>query len=77
MLSVEICDTNLVLLNANILECIFILNNSFTQALKAILDKGKKLPFPDGILINGRGPNVSSVTVQQGTLILTRLFSEI
>ncbi|KAF6172543.1 hypothetical protein GIB67_007056 [Kingdonia uniflora] len=26
-------------------------------SLKAILDRGKKLKFPDGILINGRGPN--------------------
>lgn len=36
------------------------------QALKAILDGGKKLPFPDGILINGRGPNGVSFTVEQG-----------
>ncbi|KAJ8618253.1 hypothetical protein MRB53_014439 [Persea americana] len=34
--------------------------------LKAILDRGKKLRFPDGILINGRGPNGSSFTVDQG-----------
>ncbi|KAI3460443.1 hypothetical protein Pfo_017106 [Paulownia fortunei] len=34
--------------------------------LKAILDRGNKLPFPDGILINGRGPNVTSFTIQQG-----------
>ncbi|KAK6115681.1 hypothetical protein DH2020_007950 [Rehmannia glutinosa] len=33
--------------------------------LKAILDRGNKLPFPDGILINGRGPNVTSFTLQQ------------
>ncbi|CAA0815119.1 SKU5-similar 6 [Striga hermonthica] len=34
--------------------------------LRSILDGGNKLPFPDGILINGRGPNVTSFTVQQG-----------
>ncbi|KAL6522097.1 hypothetical protein OROMI_031974 [Orobanche minor] len=34
--------------------------------LKAILDGGNKLPFPDGILINGRGPNATSFTIQQG-----------
>ncbi|CBI18890.3 hypothetical protein VitviT2T_026951 [Vitis vinifera] len=34
--------------------------------LKAILDRGKKLHFPDGILINGRGPNGVSFTVEQG-----------
>ncbi|KAK1304910.1 hypothetical protein QJS10_CPB11g02088 [Acorus calamus] len=33
--------------------------------LKARLDRGKKLPFPDGILINGRGPNGTSFTVDQ------------
>ncbi|KAJ9673399.1 hypothetical protein PVL29_023147 [Vitis rotundifolia] len=33
--------------------------------LKAILDRGKKLHFPDGILINGRGPNGVSFTVEQ------------
>ncbi|KAK9165006.1 hypothetical protein Scep_000197 [Stephania cephalantha] len=34
--------------------------------LKAILDRGKKLPFPDGILINGRGSNGASFAVEQG-----------
>ncbi|KAF8410342.1 hypothetical protein HHK36_002869 [Tetracentron sinense] len=34
--------------------------------LKGILDRGKKLHFPDGILINGRGPNGASFTVDQG-----------
>ncbi|CAK9178356.1 unnamed protein product [Ilex paraguariensis] len=34
--------------------------------LKALLDRGKKLHFPDGILINGRGPNGTSFTVDQG-----------
>ncbi|KAL0391858.1 UNVERIFIED_CONTAM: L-ascorbate oxidase [Sesamum radiatum] len=34
--------------------------------LRAILDKGNKLRFPDGILINGRGPNATFFTIQQG-----------
>ncbi|KAF3970293.1 hypothetical protein CMV_005991 [Castanea mollissima] len=34
--------------------------------LKAILDRGKKLHFPDGILINGRGPGGAYYTVEQG-----------
>ncbi|KAK7409881.1 hypothetical protein VNO78_00262 [Psophocarpus tetragonolobus] len=34
--------------------------------LKDHLDKGKKLPFPDGVLINGRGPNGVSFNVEQG-----------
>lgn len=39
---------------------------AFVQTLKAHLDGGKKLPFPDGILINGRGPNQFSLTFEQG-----------
>ena len=38
------------------------------QTLQAILDRGKKLHLPDGILINGRGPNGVSFTVEQGYL---------
>uniref|UniRef100_A0A0D9W864 L-ascorbate oxidase n=1 Tax=Leersia perrieri TaxID=77586 RepID=A0A0D9W864_9ORYZ len=34
--------------------------------LKDTLDSGKQLPFPDGILINGKGPNGADFTVQQG-----------
>ncbi|KAL5706263.1 hypothetical protein ACHQM5_024459 [Ranunculus cassubicifolius] len=34
--------------------------------LRRILDAGKKLHNPDGILINGRGPNGASFPVQQG-----------
>ncbi|ERN17406.1 hypothetical protein AMTRI_Chr02g215730 [Amborella trichopoda] len=34
--------------------------------LKATLDGGHSLPFPDGILINGRGPNALVFTVDQG-----------
>lgn len=36
------------------------------QDLRAHLDLGKKLPFPDGILINGRGPGGASFNVEQG-----------
>ncbi|CAI0550763.1 unnamed protein product [Linum tenue] len=36
--------------------------------LKATLDGGSGLPFPDGILINGRGSNGYTFTVDQGTL---------
>ncbi|KAH7690172.1 L-ascorbate oxidase protein [Dioscorea alata] len=35
-------------------------------ALKTKLDNGKKLPFPDGILINGHASNGASFTVDQG-----------
>ncbi|GFS36020.1 SKU5 similar 5 [Actinidia rufa] len=42
--------------------------------LKAILDGGKKLPFPDGVLINGRGPNGGvSFTVEQGKTYRLRI----
>lgn len=34
--------------------------------LKAILDGGNDLPFPDGLLINGRGSNGFTFTVDQG-----------
>ncbi|EPS74059.1 hypothetical protein M569_00695 [Genlisea aurea] len=36
------------------------------RQLKYILDGGRDLPFPDGIIINGRGWNGYSFTVQQG-----------
>ncbi|KAK8699140.1 hypothetical protein V6N13_115234 [Hibiscus sabdariffa] len=35
------------------------------QKLKAELDGGHKLPFPDGILVNGHGPNGAFFTVEQ------------
>ncbi|KAI4336723.1 hypothetical protein L6164_015214 [Bauhinia variegata] len=41
--------------------------------LKAHLDRGKKLPFPDGILINGRGPNGASFNVEQGKTYRLRI----
>ncbi|KAK2398352.1 L-ascorbate oxidase protein [Trifolium repens] len=41
--------------------------------LKAQLDNGKKLPFPDGILINGRGPGGASFNVEQGKTYRLRI----
>jgi FtsP/CotA-like multicopper oxidase with cupredoxin domain len=41
--------------------------------LKAILDRGKKLHLPDGILINGRGPNGVSFNVEQGKTYRLRI----
>ncbi|KAJ6931638.1 hypothetical protein NC652_014971 [Populus alba x Populus x berolinensis] len=41
--------------------------------LKAILDSGRKLPFPDGILINGRGRGGYSLTVEQGKTYRLRI----
>ncbi|KAK8642313.1 hypothetical protein V6N13_011661 [Hibiscus sabdariffa] len=40
-------------------------DNLIINALKAQLDGGNKLPFPDGILINGRGPGGASFNVEQ------------
>lgn len=37
------------------------------QDLKAILDGGNNLPFPDGLIINGRGSNGNTFTVDQGS----------
>ncbi|ESW04527.1 hypothetical protein PHAVU_011G102500 [Phaseolus vulgaris] len=34
--------------------------------LRAILDGGNDLPFPDGLIINGRGSNAYTFTVDQG-----------
>ncbi|KAM7514014.1 hypothetical protein LguiA_003597 [Lonicera macranthoides] len=42
-------------------------------ALKAILDRGRKLPFPDGILINGRASNGVSFAVEQGKTYRLRI----
>ncbi|KAF3615080.1 L-ascorbate oxidase -like protein [Capsicum annuum] len=41
--------------------------------LRAILDRGHKLPFPDGILINGRGPNGATFTVDRGNTYRLRI----
>ncbi|XP_073127172.1 L-ascorbate oxidase homolog [Henckelia pumila] len=41
--------------------------------LKSILDQGKMLRCPDGILINGRGPNGVSFTVEPGKTYRLRI----
>ncbi|KAL4585534.1 hypothetical protein LXL04_010156 [Taraxacum kok-saghyz] len=41
--------------------------------LKAILDGGHDLPFPDGLLINGRGSNGLTITVYQGRTYRLRI----
>ncbi|KAL8126393.1 hypothetical protein AgCh_013621 [Apium graveolens] len=41
--------------------------------LKALLDGGHKLPNPDGILINGRGPNGAYINVEQGKTYRLRI----
>ncbi|KAJ6956236.1 L-ascorbate oxidase [Populus alba x Populus x berolinensis] len=41
--------------------------------LKAILDGGSDLPFPDGLLINGRGSNGYTFTVDQGKTYRLRI----
>ncbi|KAK7283442.1 hypothetical protein RIF29_12960 [Crotalaria pallida] len=41
--------------------------------LRAHLDGGKKLPIPDGVLINGRGPNGVSFNVEQGKTYRLRI----
>lgn len=41
--------------------------------LKAILDGGHDLPFPDGLLINGRGANGNSFTFDQGKTYRLRI----
>ncbi|XP_031130335.1 L-ascorbate oxidase homolog [Ipomoea triloba] len=43
------------------------------KALKGVLDSGHRLPFPDGILINGRGDNGASFTVEQGKTYRLRI----
>ncbi|XP_047327257.1 L-ascorbate oxidase homolog [Impatiens glandulifera] len=42
-------------------------------ALRATLDGGSKLPFPDGILVNGRGPNGTYFYVEQGKTYRLRI----
>lgn len=42
-------------------------------SLRAHLDAGKKLPFPDGILINGRGPGGFSLNFEQGKTYRLRI----
>lgn len=42
------------------------LNHLFIQDLRAILDSGSELSFPDGLLINGHGSNAYTFMVNQG-----------
>lgn len=48
-------------------------DSSVFQILKTILDGGRRLPFPGGILINGRGPNAASFYVEQGKTYRLRI----
>lgn len=41
--------------------------------MRSHLDKGKKLPLPHGILINGRGPNATAFSVNQGKTYRLRI----
>ncbi|GMN38251.1 hypothetical protein TIFTF001_007495 [Ficus carica] len=43
------------------------------QKLKSILDGGHRLPNPDGVLINGRGPNGTSFTFESGKTYRLRI----
>ncbi|MBA0775138.1 hypothetical protein Gotri_010299 [Gossypium trilobum] len=54
-------------------SCLGILNGFGNGDLRAQLDSGRKLPFPDGILINGRGPGGASFNVEQGKTYRLRI----
>ncbi|KAH6777095.1 SKU5 similar 5 [Perilla frutescens var. hirtella] len=43
------------------------------KVLQSVLDSGKMLAFPDGILINGRGANDTRFTVEQGKTYRLRI----
>ena len=43
------------------------------QDLRATLDSGHDLPFPDGLIINGRGSNGYTFTVDQGTRFRSKI----
>lgn len=43
------------------------------QDLRATLDNGHDLPFPDGLIINGRGSNGYTFTVDQGTRFRSKI----
>ncbi|XP_050149672.1 L-ascorbate oxidase homolog [Malus sylvestris] len=43
------------------------------KVLKAILDRGHRLPFPDGVLINGRGASGTTFTFEQGKTYRLRI----
>ncbi|KAG8065755.1 hypothetical protein GUJ93_ZPchr0004g39179 [Zizania palustris] len=48
-------------------------HNTNHESLQAMLDSGKQLPSPDGILINGKGPNGVSFTVEEGKTYRMRI----
>lgn len=58
------------ILTASLLIAVLILHKLkrswMLQDLRAILDSGSDLPSPDGLLINGRGSNSYTFTVDQG-----------
>lgn len=45
---------------------LYMLNSVFFQALRRILDSGKELGMPDGVLINGKGPFKYNSSVPDG-----------
>ncbi|KAH6820276.1 SKU5 similar 18 [Perilla frutescens var. hirtella] len=47
--------------------------NSDYQRLRATLDEGRMLPLPDGILINGLGPNQTSFDFEPGATYRLRI----
>ncbi|GAA0158162.1 oxidase [Lithospermum erythrorhizon] len=47
--------------------------NKDHKVLRTILDRGRKLPNPDGILINGRSSNGFSLNVEQGKTYRLRI----
>ncbi|KAM0846272.1 hypothetical protein ACQ4PT_055763 [Festuca glaucescens] len=48
--------------------------NATHKALQATMDNGTRLPFPDAILINGKGPNGgANFTVEQGNTYRLRI----
>ncbi|RWW80505.1 hypothetical protein BHE74_00011147 [Ensete ventricosum] len=47
--------------------------DDFTLLIGDWLDRGKRLPFPDAILINGRSSNGATVTVDQGKTYRLRI----
>lgn len=43
------------------------------QILRRLLDNGRRLPLPHGVLINGRGPGATVFTVDQGKTYRLRI----
>lgn len=49
-----------------LLLCVIAKENVLPQDMRALLDAGSSLPFPDGILINGLGPNQATFNFEPG-----------